>query len=109
MKEGITPAHYDLRFVKPIDEDLLHEVCKTYPNIITVEDGTVVGGMGSAILEFMARYGYKNNIRILGIPDSIVEHGTPKQLHHECGYDVGGIENAIWTIAQLTTTNKCYQ
>ena len=105
LQEGITPAHYDLRFVKPLDEDLLHEVCKTYPSIITVEDGTVVGGMGSAILEFMALHGYKNNIKILGIPDSIVEHGTPKQLHHECGYDAEGIENAMRAMAFVKTVS----
>lgn len=93
--DGIDPAHYDLRFVKPIDEDLLHEVFSKYSKIVTVEDGTVVGGFGSAILEFMAAYHYKADVKILGIPDRIVEHGTPKELHRECGYDTAGIVAAV--------------
>ncbi|MGN6420993.1 MAG: 1-deoxy-D-xylulose-5-phosphate synthase [Pseudobacter sp.] len=93
--DGIDPAHYDLRFVKPIDEDLLHEVFSKYSKIVTVEDGTVVGGFGSAILEFMAAHNYKADVKILGIPDRIVEHGTPKELHRECGYDTAGIVAAV--------------
>lgn len=93
--DGIDPAHYDLRFVKPIDEDLLHEVFSRYNKIITVEDGTVVGGFGSAILEFMAAHNYKANVKMLGIPDRIVEHGSPKELHRECGYDAAGIAAAV--------------
>jgi 1-deoxy-D-xylulose-5-phosphate synthase len=73
----------------------LHEALKNYEKIITVEDGSVEGGFGSAILEFMAQYGYKNEVRILGIPDSIVEHGTPKELHHECGFDATAIADAV--------------
>ncbi|MBM3413394.1 MAG: 1-deoxy-D-xylulose-5-phosphate synthase [Bacteroidetes bacterium] len=93
--EGINPAHYDMRFAKPLDEVLLHEVCKCYPKLITVEDGTVKGGFGSAVLEFMAANGYKNDICILGIPDRLVEHGTPAELHHECGYDTAAIINTV--------------
>jgi 1-deoxy-D-xylulose-5-phosphate synthase len=89
--DGLNPGHYDLRFAKPLDEELLHQVCKKYEKLITVEDGTIKGGIGSAVLEFMAAHGYKNEIRILGIPDRLVEHGTPKELHHECGYDTAGI------------------
>ena len=89
--EGIDAAHYDLRFVKPIDEDLLHEVFAKHTKIITVEDGTVIGGFGSAVLEFMAKYNYTAEVKILGIPDRIVEHGTLKELHAECGYDANGI------------------
>ena len=89
--EGIDPAHYDLRFVKPIDEDLLHEVFSSYTKIITVEDGTVVGGFGSAVLEFMNQHQYHATIKVLGIPDRLVEHGTPVELHRECNYDVEGI------------------
>ncbi len=89
--EGINPAHYDLRFVKPIDEDLLHEVFRNYRKVITVEDGTVVGGFGSAILEFMQKNDYQAKVSILGIPDRLVEHGTPKELQRECGYDAAGI------------------
>lgn len=93
--EGIDPAHYDLRFVKPIDEDLLHEAFSTYAKIVTVEDGTVVGGFGSAVLEFMNANGYKADVKILGIPDRLVEHGSPKELHRECAYDAEGIAEAV--------------
>ncbi|TMI73216.1 MAG: 1-deoxy-D-xylulose-5-phosphate synthase [Bacteroidetes bacterium] len=93
--DGLNPAHYDMRFAKPLDEELLHEALKNYDKIITVEDGTVEGGFGSAILEFMAQHGHKNEVRILGIPDTIVEHGTPKELHHECGYDATAIADAV--------------
>lgn len=93
--DGITPAHYDLRFVKPLDSDLLHEALSTYNKIITVEDGAIQGGFGSAILEFMAEHNYKNELRMLGIPDRIVEHGTPKELHRECGYDAQGIYETV--------------
>ena len=68
---------------------------KNYEKIITVEDGTIEGGFGSAVLEFMAQHGYKNDMRILGIPDKIIEHGTPKELQHECGYDAAAIKEAV--------------
>lgn len=93
--EGINPGHYDMRFAKPLDEALLQEACQQYEKLITVEDGTVKGGFGSAILEFMAEHGYKNEVRILGIPDRLVEHGTPKELQHECGYDAAGIRETV--------------
>ncbi len=93
--DGITPAHYDMRFAKPLDEELLHEALSNYDKIITVEDGTVVGGFGSAVLEFMQQHGYKNEVRILGVPDRIVEHGTLKELHRECGYDAQGIADTV--------------
>lgn len=92
---GIDPAHYDLRFVKPIDEDLLHEVFSKYHKVVTVEDGTVVGGFGSAVLEFMNANNYKAQVIILGIPDRLVEHGTPKELYRECAYDAIGITDAV--------------
>ncbi|HET7896351.1 MAG TPA: transketolase C-terminal domain-containing protein, partial [Flavisolibacter sp.] len=93
--EGIEPAHYDMRFAKPLDETLLHEALLQYEKIITVEDGTVVGGFGSAVAEFMAAHGYKNDLKILGIPDRLVEHGTLKELHRECGYDAQAIADAV--------------
>jgi 1-deoxy-D-xylulose-5-phosphate synthase len=89
---GINAGHYDMRFVKPLDKALLHEVFSKYSKIITVEDGTIVGGFGSAILEFMAEHGYQAELRMLGIPDRLVEHGSLKELHRECGYDAMGIE-----------------
>ncbi|MEI6946994.1 1-deoxy-D-xylulose-5-phosphate synthase [Paraflavisolibacter sp. H34] len=92
---GLNPAHYDMRFAKPLDEELLHEALGQYGKIITIEDGTITGGFGSAVAEFMAKYGYKNDLKILGIPDRIVEHGTLKELHRECGYDAAGIADAV--------------
>jgi 1-deoxy-D-xylulose-5-phosphate synthase len=93
--EGLNPAHFDMRFVKPLDEKMLHEIFSNFNKVITVEDGTVTGGFGSAILEFMAQHNYKADIKILGIPDRLVEHGTLKQLHAECGFDATGIANTI--------------
>ncbi|MEY4115230.1 MAG: hypothetical protein RLZ76_1923 [Bacteroidota bacterium] len=92
--DGIQPAHYDLRFAKPLDEAMLHEVFRKYSKIITVEDGTVVGGIGSAVLEFMTAHQYKADVKILGIPDRIVEHGSQKELHKECHYDAEAIAEA---------------
>jgi 1-deoxy-D-xylulose-5-phosphate synthase len=93
--EGIDPAHYDMRFVKPIDEELLHEVFSKYNKIVTVEDGTIIGGFGSAILEFMGLHHYKADVTILGIPDRIVEHGSLKELYRECGFDAIAIASSV--------------
>ncbi len=100
--EGIQPAHYDMRFAKPLDEVMLHEVFKKYQKIITVEDGTVVGGFGSAVLEFMNENGYQAQVNILGIPDRLVEHGTPKQLYQEIGIDANGIAAAVREMVNAT-------
>lgn len=89
--EGIQAAHYDLRFVKPLDEALLHEVFNKFDKVITVEDGCLQGGMGSAVLEFMADHGYHAKLKRLGIPDRVVEHGEQLELHRECGFDPEGI------------------
>lgn len=102
--EGIDPAHYDMRFVKPIDEELLHEVFNKYSKVITLEDGTVQGGFGSAVLEFMAEHNYKADVQIMGIPDRIVEHGTPKQLYQEIGIDSAGIANKVRQMLSYTVT-----
>jgi 1-deoxy-D-xylulose-5-phosphate synthase len=96
--DGIDPAHYDIRFIKPLDEALLHEVFQNYDKIVTVEDGTIVGGVGAAILEFMNAYGYQSQIKILGIPDAIVEHGSLKELQQECHYDANAIAEAVKTL-----------
>jgi 1-deoxy-D-xylulose-5-phosphate synthase len=93
--DGLNVAHYDMRFVKPLAENLLHEVFSKFEKIITVEDGTVVGGFGSAILEFAAKHNYKAEIKVLGIPDAIIEHGTLKELHHECHFDAKAIADAV--------------
>jgi 1-deoxy-D-xylulose-5-phosphate synthase len=92
---GLNPAHYDMRFVKPLDETMLHEVFSKYDKIITVEDGTITGGFGSAILEFMAAHNYKADLKMLGIPDEIIEHGTPKELFRECHYDANAIAETV--------------
>ncbi len=99
--EGINPAHYDMRFAKPIDEELLHEVFTKFNKIITVEDGTVVGGFGTAVLEFMNAHGYKAAVKIMGIPDELIEHGTPKQLYSEIGIDANGIAEAVREIVSI--------
>jgi len=94
-KEGLNPAHYDLRFVKPLDEAMLHEVFQKFDRVITVEDGCIQGGMGSAVLEFMIDNDYNAKVKRLGIPDRIVEHGEQIELHHECGFDPAGIAKAV--------------
>jgi 1-deoxy-D-xylulose-5-phosphate synthase len=94
-KEGINVAHYDLRFAKPLDEELLHEVFSTYKKVITVEDGCIQGGIGSAVLEFMADNNYSAELMRLGIPDDIIEHGEQIDLHRECGFDPDGIIRAV--------------
>jgi len=94
-KIGLSVAHFDMRFVKPIDEQLLHEVFGQFKKIITVEDGCIMGGMGSAVLEFMADKGYSAQVRRLGIPDVVVEHGEQKELYSECEYDDKAIIRAV--------------
>ncbi|HBB57360.1 MAG TPA: 1-deoxy-D-xylulose-5-phosphate synthase [Chitinophagaceae bacterium] len=103
--DGLTPGHYDMRFVKPLDEELLHHICARYQKILTVEDGTIKGGFGSAILEFMAQHGYKQDLRMLGIPDALVEHGTPAELHRECGYDTSAIVQAVRSMMSVQVSD----
>ena len=88
-------AHYDMRFAKPLDEALLHEVFEKFDHVITVEDGCLQGGIGSAILEFMVDHGYTAKVKRLGIPDRLVEHGEQHQLYAECGYDASGILETV--------------
>jgi 1-deoxy-D-xylulose-5-phosphate synthase len=104
--EGINPAHFDMRFAKPIDEDLLHEVFGKFNKIITIEDGTVVGGFGSAVLEFMNAHDYKANVKIMGIPDRLVEHGSPKELYHEIGLDAETIANTLREMSDVKVLVK---
>lgn len=94
-KENFSIAHYDMRFVSPLDNDLLNQIFKTFKHIITVEDGILKGGFGSAVIEFMSDNGYNSDIRRLGIPDYFVEHGTQDELYRECGFDSESIEVAI--------------
>ena len=93
--KGISIAHYDLRFLKPLDEALLHEVGLNFQHVVTIEDGVKKGGMGSAILEFMADNDYIPHFRRIGVPDAFIEHGTIQELHHLCGMDEEGIYNQL--------------
>jgi 1-deoxy-D-xylulose-5-phosphate synthase len=89
--KGIDMAHYDMRFVKPLDEALLHEVFSKFDKVITIEDGCLMGGFGSAVLEWMVDHGYQARVKRLGIPDDVIEHGEQIELHRECGFDPDGI------------------
>jgi len=93
--ENISVAHYDLRFVKPIDEEMLHHVFTHFDKIITVEDGTIAGGFGSAVIEFMVENGYSAKVKRLGIPDKFIEHGTQQDLYRECGFDAESIAQTV--------------
>ncbi|UXX80623.1 1-deoxy-D-xylulose-5-phosphate synthase [Reichenbachiella carrageenanivorans] len=103
QKEGLDVAHYDMRFAKPLDESMLHDVFHNYKYVITVEDGCLQGGFGSAILEFMADHGYQSKVVRLGIPDEVVEHGTQMELHKECGFDPDGLYQAAKKLLVLQT------
>ncbi len=98
---GIDVAHYDLRFLKPLDEQMLHGILKKHTRIFTVEDGALQGGMGGAVLEFMADHGYMASVTRLGIPDRFVEQGSLEELQHECGFDTAGIVKAVSTSLSL--------
>jgi 1-deoxy-D-xylulose-5-phosphate synthase len=94
-KESIGVTHWDMRFVSPLDREVLHSVFKKFKKIITVEDGVLKGGFGSAVIEFMCDNGYADEVKRLGIPDYFVEQGTQEELYAECGFDAAGIEKAI--------------
>ncbi|MBN2521524.1 MAG: 1-deoxy-D-xylulose-5-phosphate synthase [Bacteroidales bacterium] len=97
-KENYSVAQYDMRFVKPLDEDILHKVFNKFDKVITIENGTIVGGFGSAIIEFMTEHNYKANIKRLGVPDKFIDHGTEEELFKVCGFD---IENIIKSVKKL--------
>ena len=98
---AVVPAHYDMRFVKPVDEDLLHDVFQQFRKIITIEDGCIQGGFGSAVLEFMADHNHMAHVVRLGIPDRVVEHGEQIQLQEECGFGPEGILKAVRNLANV--------
>ena len=103
-KQGIAVGLYDMRFAKPLDEELLHSILKRYRHIITVEDGALQGGFGSAVLEFMADNGYTNSTTRLGAPDRFIEHGTVQQLHKDCGIDPESLfQTALKAAMELPT------
>jgi 1-deoxy-D-xylulose-5-phosphate synthase len=103
--EGLNPAHYDMRFVKPLDEELLHEIFGKFKKVITIEDGCVMGGFGSAVLEWMADHNYQAQVKRLGIPDAVIEHGEQIELHRECGFDPEGIADAVRSLAEIERAN----
>ena len=88
-------GHYDLRFAKPLDQKMLHEVFQNYEHIITIEDGCISGGVGSSVIEFMVDNQYNSSVYRLGIPDEFIEHGSQTQLHAYCGYDKNSLRNKI--------------
>lgn len=94
-QSGLNVGHYDLRFLKPLDDALLHDICQHYDHLITLEDGAVQGGMGSAVLEWMNDHGYTQPVTRMGIPDEFIEHGTVDELQHICHIDVDSIVDAI--------------
>ena len=94
-EKNISIAHYDLRFLKPLDEEMLHEIGRSFSRIVTIEDGIRKGGMGTAILEFMSDNGYTPHVERIGVPDQFIEHGTVQQLYHVCGMDEEGIMATI--------------
>ena len=95
LSENISVAHFDMRFVKPIDKELLEEISIRFEKIITIEDGVIDGGFGSAVLEFFASKGIQRTVVRLGVPDRFVEQGTQQELYRECGFDVEGICSAV--------------
>ena len=101
--KGISVAHYDMRFLKPIDEDILHEVGRTHTRVITLENGTIKGGLGSAVLEFMADHGYTPSVRRMGLPDQFIEHGSVPELCRLCGIDADSIARTIEELVGVET------
>ena len=100
-EDGISAAHYDMRFVKPIDEELLHQIFRKFNFVITVEDGVLHGGFGSAVVEFMTDNNYSARVFRLGVPDQFIEQGTRTELIRECGFDEQGIINAVNELVPL--------
>ena len=100
VDNNVSIAHYDLRFVKPLDEKLLHSVFQKFDKIITIEDGTIKGGFGSAVLEFASANNYTNTIKILGIPDTFIHHGSVEELQQLCKIDATSILKEIKTFIE---------
>ena len=94
-QEGISVAHYDMIYLKPLDEALLHEVGRKFKRIITIENGVIAGGLGSAVLEFMADHGYAPQVKRIGVPDQFIEHGSIPELYKLCGMDADSIAEII--------------
>lgn len=94
-QKGISVAHYDMRFLKPIDQELLHAIGKKFNKIVTIEDACITGGLGSAVTEFMSANSYTATIRCIGIPDKFIEHGTTEELYKICRMDCDSVLDTI--------------
>ena len=105
-KEGLNIAHYDLRFAKPLDEKLLHSIFQKFNKIITIEDGCLQGGFGSSILEFMANNDYQASVKMLGIPDAFIHHGTQEELYNDCNYDTEAIIKYVHQILEKSLVSQ---
>ena len=105
-KEGLSIAHYNMIYVKPLDEKLLHEVFRKFGTIITIEDGSVMGGFGSAVLEFMAKNNYSAKVKLLGVPDKFINHGTQEELYNECYYNKDAIINSVHAMLKSSVANQ---
>ncbi|MCF8330870.1 MAG: 1-deoxy-D-xylulose-5-phosphate synthase [Bacteroidales bacterium] len=105
-KLNVNYAHYDIRFLKPVDEQLLHEVFKKHDKIITIEDGTIIGGLGSVVVDFMNTHQYKAEVIKMGIPDSFITHGKPEELYHEIGIDASGIVDTVKNLLHIKNSDK---
>jgi 1-deoxy-D-xylulose-5-phosphate synthase len=99
VAEGLSPAHFDMRFVKPLDAELLHAIFSRFKKIITVEDGCLMGGFGSAVGEFILDHNYSIHLQRLGMPDVFIEHGEQKELYSECQFDAESIKQAVRQMA----------
>lgn len=102
QNSGASIAHYDMRFVKPLDEVMLHEIFTKFEQVITIEDGCIMGGFGSAVIEFMVDHGYRSKVVRLGIPDKYIHHGTPEELHADCGFDAKSIAAKVKELLHLS-------
>ena len=100
-KQGVSVAHYDMRFLKPIDTDILREVGEKFKYVVTLEDGCVTGGLGSAVVEYMAENGFNPIVKVMGIPDKFIEHGAPEELYRVCGMDKDSVLKAILNFKNL--------
>ena len=106
LPHDVSVAHYDMRFVKPIDQVMLHEVFTKFKHVITVEDGCIMGGFGSAVIEFMADQGYHSQVSRLGIPDEYIHHGTQEELWADCGFDAHAIAQSVKKALALKELSK---
>jgi 1-deoxy-D-xylulose-5-phosphate synthase len=104
--EGVEAEHWDMRFAKPIDSECLHSVFKRFRNVLTVEDGALAGGFGSAVIEFMSDNGYQASVKRLGVPDTFVDHGSPVELYKECGFDPDSIYKVIKSIVSQEVLSR---